>query len=211
MIRGNTIGIPLGGPPTFANGGQGILISSASLTTIGSATVTADGNVIRGNLANGIVVTGAPANRNAIRRNTIVGNALRGIDLGNNGVSPNDAGDGDFGANDTQNFPVLATAIGGVQGSLNSRPNVTYQIDYFANAACDSSGNGEGETYLGSVSVTTDANGNATVPLLVADPGVTVTATATSASGDTSEFSACAIAGSQQAPAQSKGSKTRKE
>ena len=170
------------GRPTFANGGQGILVSSASLSTIGSATVTSDGNVIRGNLANGIVVTGAPANRNAIRRNSIVSNGLRGIDLGNNGVSANDVGDVDFGANDTQNFPVLTSVAGGVQGTLNSRPNVTYQVDIFTNAACDSSGNGEGESLVGSVSVATDANGNATLPFFPIGPGVLVTATATSAS-----------------------------
>ena len=39
--------------------------------------------------------------------------------------------------------------------------------------------------------MTTDANGNATLPLFTAAAGLIVTATATSSTNDTSEFSAC--------------------
>jgi hypothetical protein len=203
-IRGNTIGVPAGGAPTLGNAGHGIQING-SQGVIGSATVTSDGNLIRGNGGSGIYVHDGAA-RYAIRRNSIGGNAQLGIDLGNTpGVTPNDPGDLDGGANGLQNFPVLATAAGGIQGTLNSAPNLTYQIDYFRNSACDPSGNGEGEVFLGSTSVITDANGNAAMPLFAVNPGLIVTATATSPTAETSEFSACAVAGSLHAPAADAG------
>ena len=142
----------------------------------------------------------APATGNAIRRNSLLGNTLRGIDLANNGVTANDAGDADTGANNLQNFPVLATAPGGVQGTLNSRPSLTYTVEYFINENCDPSGNGEGESLVGSVSVATDADGNATLPLFPIGAGVLITATATSPTGDTSEFSACVTSGGSNEP-----------
>ena len=48
-VRRNTIGMPNGGATALANTGHGILISSSSSNTIGSATDAAEGNVIWGN------------------------------------------------------------------------------------------------------------------------------------------------------------------
>ena len=55
------------------------------------------------------------------------------------------------------------------------------------------------------MSVSTDANGNATLPFFPIGAGVIVTATATSPTGDTSEFSNCAVAGSGHEPAANAG------
>jgi hypothetical protein len=122
-----------------------------------------------------------------------------GIDLAPAGVTPDDAGDADSGANDLQNFPVLAAATASgsqtrIDGTLNSTPNRTFTLDFYASAACDPSGYGEGQVYLGGAVVTTDAAGDA--PFSVTLPAATtadqvVTATATDADGSTSEFSAC--------------------
>src|SRR5262249_46197582 len=134
--------------------------------------------------------------QNSIRGNSIFSNTQLGIDLGDNGVSANDAGDVDNGPNTFQNFPVLIKAIGGastiIQGTLNSTASRTFTIDFFASPACDATGNGEGQTYLGSTNVTTDGSGNAsfTTTLSVMSTGV-ATATATDANGNSSEFSAC--------------------
>jgi hypothetical protein len=81
-----------------------------------------------------------------------------------------------------------------IQGNLNSTPNTAgFAIDFYDNSACDPSGYGEGERYLGATVVNTNANGDA--PFLVTFPGVpsghVITATATDPNGSTSEFSAC--------------------
>ncbi|HEX6649549.1 MAG TPA: Calx-beta domain-containing protein, partial [Pyrinomonadaceae bacterium] len=115
-----------------------------------------------------------------------------------NGVTPNDLNDPDTGSNLLQNFPVLTSvmALGGsttIQGTLNSVPNTTYQIDFYTSPALDPSGNGEGGQFFNSTAVSTDSNGNATInvtfPALVGT-GRVVTATATDPAGNTSEFSA---------------------
>ena len=113
------------------------------------------------------------------------------------GVTANDAGDGDTGANNLQNFPVLTSADGTlnsmvVSGTLNSTANSTFRLEFFTNAACDASGNGEGQFYLGSQDVLTDGSGNAPFSATVYgafSAGQQITATATSFGNDTSEFS----------------------
>jgi hypothetical protein len=136
---------------------------------------------------------------NSILANAIFGNrSLAGgaaIDLASDGVTPNDPGDGDAGPNRRQNFPVLQAPVssgGGtstVAGTLNSRPNSVYLIEFYA-----SSRSGEGEVLLGSVVVVTGADGNSGLfhfryRPVVGKPFITATATSLS-TGDTSEFSA---------------------
>ena len=125
-----------------------------------------------------------------------------GIDLlsSGSGVTPNDPGDADPGANQLQNFPVLASATTDgstttVTRSLNSTPDTTFQLQFFANTACDDSGYGEGERLLGSDTVITDGFGDVAFEFSAAvatSLGEAITATATDAAGNTSEFSACA-------------------
>ena len=131
----------------------------------------------------------------------ILSNGSLGIDLGGDGVTPNDTGDADSGPNNLQNFPVLVAAVPGatstvVQGRLNSTASTAFTLEFYSNARCDTSGYGQGEALIGTTSVTTDARGNATfsanLPVVIAQ-GRFITATATSASGDTSEFSQCII------------------
>ena len=167
----------------------------------------------------------AASERISIRNNSIHSNGELGIDLGLDGVTANDANDADVGANNLQNFPIVASATAGagevrVTGSLSSTPNTTFRIEIFASEAGDPSGHGEGQYPLGSFNVTTDATGLATfdqtlsladelfnllpsgmVPLSLSDSTV-VTATATDPAGNTSEFSAMhAITGTSQADA----------
>ena len=116
------------------------------------------------------------------------------------GVTPNDAGDADVGGSGLQNYPVIvsATAAGNVQGTLNSTANTTFRVEFFANAACDGSGFGEGQTFIGFQSVVTDGSGNASFNASFAALPVgqsVVTSTATDPAGNTSELSACRSAG----------------
>ena len=172
-----------------SNGFVGIRIDDTSGNTIGGVNA-GDGNIIQNNSV-GIIVLTATSARNAILGNSISGHAFLGIDIDNDGVTANDAGDLDSGPNGRQNFPVLTAAPGGVQGTLNSTPNGAFRIEFFGNTACDASGSGEGATFLGSTSVTTDGSGNAAIALFASAPGQFVTATATDSSNNTSEFSAC--------------------
>jgi hypothetical protein len=177
---------------------QGVLIASASDNTIGGAGAGA-GNVIAFNGGDGVAVWSGTGN--AILSNSIFDNGGLGIELLELvfGVTPNDAGDGDAGANNLQNFPILTSASGGstiIQGNLNSTASTQFRLEFFSTAACDPSGNGEGASFIGATTVLTDGSGdaiiNATFPATV-PPGHVVTATATDPSNNTSEFSACTL------------------
>ena len=181
----NLVGVSIGINPS----------SSASSNVIGGVTA-GTGNLIAFNTSTGVSVSSGGTN-NAIFGNAIHSNGALGIDLNADGVTANDPGDGDTGANDLQNFPVLAAASGGVQGTLSSAPASDFRIEFFGSAACDASGNGEGATFLGAMSVATDATGLATIPLFTTAAGQFVTATATDPSNNTSEFSACVQTGEQ--------------
>ncbi|PYS95121.1 MAG: hypothetical protein DMF65_14495, partial [Acidobacteria bacterium] len=111
---------------------------------------------------------------------------------------PNDAGDSDKGPNGLQNFPVITSVNSDasstrVRGTLNSAPNTAYTLDFYSNQICDPSDFGEGQTFIGSTSVTTDGGGNASFDATFAAQTANqfITATATDPSGSTSEFSAC--------------------
>jgi hypothetical protein len=129
-------------------------------------------------------------------------NASGNEDDATDGITTNDAGDADDGGNRLQNFPVLTSVVSSgatttITGTLNSAPGTTFSVEFFSNISCDPSGNGEGETYLGSTTVATDAGGNANfTATLPANIGCkSVTATATDPSGNTSEFSVCLTPG----------------
>ncbi len=200
VIQGNWIGRNLAGG-SQGNGGAGVSLFQSSTTQLGG-TAAGAGNVIVNNTQAGVVLRSSGTS-NAIRRNSIYANGALGIDLGDDGVTPNDPQDVDVGLNAFQNFPILtgATAAGGgttFAGVFNGRPNATLTLDLFVSSACDTSGFGEGETYVGSTTVTTNAGGNATfsttLPVVLPD-GLAVTATATDGLSNTSEFSRCIAMG----------------
>jgi hypothetical protein len=144
----------------------------------------------------------------SIKSNSIFSNGGLGIDLAPVGVTPNDPGDGDSGANDLQNFPVLSSAESSsqgtkIEGTLNSTPNTAFTLEFFSNSACDPSGFGEGQQFLGSTSVTTGENGDAEFDVTfetIAPAGSFITSTASG--GPTSEFSQCIEVESDTAPPQ---------
>ena len=145
---------------------------------------------------------------NSFLTNSVFQNGGLAVDLSNNGVTTNDAGDGDAGPNGLQNFPVLASAIpsGGnttIAGSLNSLAGTTFRIEFFSSPTADASGYGEGQAYLGAATATTDGSGNATINTTLTGVSVTaghfVSATATvdlggGTYGSTSEFGPNVIA-----------------
>jgi hypothetical protein len=114
-----------------------------------------------------------------------------GIDVGGDGVTPNDPAEADT----AQNFPALVSAsTRNIQGTLNSAANTTFTIEFFSNTECDPSGFGEGEVFIGSTVATTNGSGvaNFSFNLTAAQlPGRFVTATASDPFNNTSEFSNC--------------------
>lgn len=165
------------------------------------------GNTIRNNDLNGIIVLGNTSA--AIISNRIYANGLIGIDLGDNGVTQNDPGDGDAGANNLLNFPVINSflADGTTQAiydfNLDAPANANgYRIEFFRSSAADPSGNGEGEEFIGAVDIS-HTGGNldfsglfSANTVISADDLISATATRKTGSGYdiTSEFAEIAVA-----------------
>lgn len=203
-IYGNMIGVTSSGGGSLGNTTQGIEVQSSS--NIIGGTAAGMGNIIANSGREGIHLcgkSGCAPTKNAIRGNSIFSNTRFGINLGQDGFTPNDTGDGDSGPNNLQNFPIVTSATSdgsslNIVGAYNSYPNGTFDLDFFRNAACDdpifSSQAGEGKTYLGSTTVSTNGSGNANFNVNFpgsAPAGSVVTGTATDSAGNTSEFSTC--------------------
>ncbi len=203
-VQGNLIGTAADGVTPLGNRFNGIRVNQ---TAVIGGTAVGEGNVIAFNYLGdgvfgmprgGILLPfddqGRAATGVRILGNSIFGNGGLGITLGGGGTPRlNDPGDADNGPNNFQNFPVLTSARTtpeglNVRGTLNSQPNAPYRIEFFGNNELDATLYGEGRTFLGSIDVTTDANGNASFDAPVAS-GTLITSTATDASGNTSEFS----------------------
>jgi hypothetical protein len=199
-VRGNYIGTDVNGTGAIGNTLAGVSIESGTgFNAVGGTPTGTEPNRIAFNGGPGIRVAAGAGSGNWLRFNELHTNGGLGIDLGGDGVTLNDSGDGDSGPNDLQNFPVLilATSGGGtttVQGSLNSTPSTTFAIDFFYSSACDPSGNGEGATVLGSITELTNGSGDVSFTSIFGTglaPGTFVTATATSPGISTSELSVC--------------------
>jgi hypothetical protein len=192
LIEGNVIGLAPDETTPLPNG-YGILINDSTDCTTGK-------NTIAHNTQAGIQIAGASALGNTVTFSWIHDNGYLGIDLGQWGVTPNDADDSDTGANGLQNFPLITAAnvdTGEVTVTLTSRPSRTYTIGLYANTSCDPSGHGEGEIYLGGFSLTTNSSGVGAA-VGAEDPftaGQYLTVTATDNEGNTSEFSPCFLVG----------------
>ncbi|QTN34108.1 hypothetical protein HZ994_17875 [Akkermansiaceae bacterium] len=198
-ITANQIGISPAGIETFP--GRGIDITS-------SAPITCRDNILRNCASAGITLTSstpytatAPGLRSIPAFDTyadVSQNSITGI-LGGPPIllaptptttanAPNDNLDPDSGPNALLNAPVLtsvyrpSTSSTLVQGSFNSLPNQTFTIYFFS----DRSGviNPGPRDLLGSQTVTTAANGNATLSATLpgTSSGQLITAIATSSS-----------------------------
>ncbi len=196
-IQGNFIGTDATGVLPLGNTGNGVGVEFGAADNTVGGTDSGAGNTIAFNAVDGVNV--ATGTGNAVWGNLIFSNGDLGVDLMDDGLTANDPGDGDVGANSLQNFPELASAVssGGtiaIQGTLQSTAGGDFRLEFFANSGCDASGNGEGQTFLGAVDpATADGSGNLSFNAsLPAAGGLFITALATNlATNDTSEFSEC--------------------
>jgi hypothetical protein len=191
-------GIELAGV-TGTNVSHNKIISNGAGIELGSGgTAQIADNSIIGSSGAGVIVLAFNSSA-TIQRNIITSGGGLPIDLGNDGVTPNDGTDGvNDGPDGSQNFPVITgTAVAGntttVSGTLDTSANGNFTIDLYGTDAAnaDSAGHGQADYYLGSVTAISDGAGHADWTLSVDDiAGATVCATATNTDeGWTSELS----------------------
>jgi hypothetical protein len=183
LVEGNRIGTDASGHHALGNHLNGVDIDSGPNNVIGGQAPGA-GNTIAFNGGDGVLVNSG--NGNLISANSIFSNGGLGIEL----TAANNA-------NNNQPAPVLTSVTATdnsvtISGTLNAAPNSTYTVELFLSPSPNSSGFGEGQTYLGFVTVTTNAAGQGSFSVTLAASrarGKIATATATDAANDTSEFS----------------------
>jgi trimeric autotransporter adhesin len=215
IVRGNLIGTDASGTKSLPNAGDGVQLVAATATIGG--TTGGLGNRISFNKGGGVAVYAGGSS--AIRGNAISGNDKLGIDLvevvevsqrlpypvpallrctrlysAPGTPAANDAGDADTGANSLQNYPILSSVVAGpstnVSGTLNSAANTAFALDFYRSTTPDPTLYGEGEAYVGSISITADASNVATFVATFTGDFATefFTATATDPAGNTSEL-----------------------
>lgn len=199
IVGRNIIGLAADRSTPMPNGWYGVSIGRYGMAwklgharenVIISDTIVSNGR--SGVMIQEFFANNANADRNTITQNSIYANGWLGIDLDDDGVTMNDAGDPDQGANQQLNMPVLTNAIWSagittVTGTVDIGPAPTTAVVEIFKASSDPTGYGEGAVYLGSTSPLASGAWSCSVAGLV--PGDNVTATVTDASGNTSEFS----------------------
>jgi titin len=181
LVQGNRIGTDVTGTRPLGNAGDGVhvLDVNSGNNTVGGEEPGA-GNTIAFNGNDGVLVD--RSSHLAILGNAIFANGHLGIELVRDG-------------NHNQAAPVLTSATTDgtgttVAGTLTSTPGTTFTLEFFVASANDPSDSGE--RFLGSVQVTTDADGHARFTMTfdaATGPGSFLTATATDAANNTSPFS----------------------
>ena len=193
-VEGNLIG-------TKKDGTTSLAPANRTGVQVGGSGNTIARNTIAFNGWDGVEISGTDSTGNRILNNSTFENGLLGVDLGADFLTANDPQDPDTGSNRLQNFPELTSAQRSpdntttIAGSLNSTPGSTFTIQFFSSPEANSTGFGEGKTFLGEIEVTTNTRGDTgafafTTNRGAASVGQFITATATNdATGDTSEFS----------------------
>jgi hypothetical protein len=200
QVLDNLVGTDITGTQPLGNFGYGVFVLGSDHTV--------RNNTVAFNAQAGLFVQDdfRGDTNNRVTQNSIFDNGGLGIGLKLGPQSSqfdypqqprqNDLGDGDGGANNYQNYPILQSAqvVGdntNVTGTFNSIPNTTFRIEFFSSTSLSVTGNGEGQTYLGFTNVRTDANGNARVNFSIPEAlqNRFITATALDPNGNTSEFS----------------------
>jgi hypothetical protein len=198
-ILGNRIGTDVTGTAAIPNQ-CGIAVAptgNAGIHIGGSG--TGEGNIIAFNATQGVAIIDGTGT--LVQRNSIFSNGGLGIAFAGCGAiatpTPNDPGDADTGPNGLLNHPVITSAAlaGGkaaVSGTIDIGTSDVVTVEVFANAACDASGFGEGQTYIGSTNFITGGTSTWSVANLTVPPGLNfVTATLIGGGNNTSEFSNC--------------------
>ncbi|MEZ5227844.1 MAG: hypothetical protein R2710_14565 [Acidimicrobiales bacterium] len=195
--RGNRIGTDSSATVAGTIGGAGVVVGSGTDRALIGGTNPLDANVVANATGDGVVMTGG--SDATLLGNEIWGNGGLGIDLGDDGVTQNDAGDVDTGVNDLLNQPALSRAVvsaGTVTLDLNlDVPAGNYRIEVFDNpTGTDPTRYGEAETLVHAFTVAHSGSGiEAFSTTFSGSSGMQLSATATEdlggSYGATSELS----------------------
>jgi parallel beta-helix repeat protein len=183
QVIGALIGTDANGTNAIANDQNGVYISNSLNNVIGRPTPangvsSAAANLIANSGAHGVYIESGTGN--GVRENSIFNNHELGLDLA-------------AGANLNPTAPVISSVgvfpLGtSIAGTLTSRANTDFTLEFFASTAND----GSGQSFLGSLRVRTNSSGVATFtfvgPVLPTGYDV-ITSTATDPANNTSEFS----------------------
>jgi parallel beta-helix repeat protein len=171
VVQGNFVGTDSTASLGLGNGGSGIVLYGAGTAdNLIGGTGAGQGNIVAHSANNGIYLADEVGTGNSLLNNQLFDNGGLGIELVESGptwgVTANDAGDLDSGANSLQNFPVITEAIleGAVltiSGTLDTDGISTpYRIEFFGTpAGTQDATHGEGRYFLGSTLITTDGSG----------------------------------------------------
>ena len=178
-MAANFVGTDRSNNAELGNTSHGIDVEGSDANQLGP------GNRVTDNGEDGVHID-EDSSQNRIVANYIYDNLGRGIAL-------------EEGANGDLNSPTLASAtLDGatttVEGSITGVPNGSYFVEFFVNAGCDPSEEGEGASFVTFASVTASggtASFSQTMGGLEVDDVITATLTGV-ATNNTSEFSNCA-------------------
>lgn len=189
-VSGGTIGAS---DVAAGNGGAGIRFIDAPYGGIDTRQ-TPGVPRIHSNAGPGISVEGS--SNVSLAGADLADNGGLGIDLGNDGVTANDVGDGDGGPNGLANRPTVRRidrdgAVATVSVRITGVPDQSATIDVYSSPACDPSGTGEGATFVGQGVVNADSDGVGVVSFALDQDVTSGVLTATATDSGTSEFSAC--------------------
>jgi hypothetical protein len=207
VLQYNQIGLNSLGQ-NAGNAAAGVIISVGAANNVIGAPAGASygGNAIAYNGTQGVWLSPSAGSGNLILANAIHDNTGLGIDLDAAGPTANDTFDGDTGANDLQNYPILSQAfrtanVEYTQGVLDSfnDSGAGFRLDFYFSPTCTALGSpprGNAAQYLGTTKVYADLFGHAayfvSLPLPANSPALGyLSATATAADGSTSEIGEC--------------------
>jgi parallel beta-helix repeat protein len=205
--------VGLGADGAAGPNGTGVILNTAN-NRLGGPGAGA-GNVISGNVQDGVLIVGPGSDGNVVQGNRIASNGGAGVNLVDpdpnsgypagtviqaNSITANGGLGIDYsppaGPGGGPAFPTLTGAVYDgigliVAGTLAATAGTSYRVEFFADPG-DPSGYGEGATFLGFAGITATTTGTTPfrveLPVRALPPGV-ITATATAAAEGTSEFS----------------------
>lgn len=150
VLSRNGIGVGVGGVAA-GNGGDGVRVAGGAIVSVVGAypglfpPLASLGN----NAGAGVYVEG-PSYADVLAAQ-LAANAGLGIDLAPRGVDASDPLDVDTGPNDKLNAPIIdsvetdaATQSTTYRGRLQTEPNASIEVTFYANPRCDPDGTGEG-------------------------------------------------------------------